>query len=435
MTGEPDIKGLDKFYDQGDKNSPQFFAGRQELISAIETTVDNLRDDIRRLPIAKVTSNQRTWLIQGAPGAGKTALQQYLSERWEADKDGPVVVSALLGELAERDKLTANIENSMLPKGEDQLRTERTVSRTAVVQAKFTASRTTSEPVPRSALNLAELQRLYQKPRMHWLRRLLPLGHRKVTEPWPIVLIIDEIQAMNSEAGEVLHDLHVGVAGLPVILLLAGLAWSQERLREAGISRFNTGKMSHVQTLAPLQPEEAAESVKLMLRAYHVSGKETEDIASWIAGMSDGWPQHLRHYMRALAGNLAAKQGNLDKVDRDWIKAEGDLKRQAYYVDRLESSSVGTYKSLLKDVAHFIGEKGCSYRELGDMLEGRHWERGTPSEDALPKNMESEEFIREMIRAGLIHKVDAEVIIPIPSFRKFMIERSRHREGVKQGSV
>ena len=131
VTVEPDIKGRDKFYDQGDKNSPQFFAGRRELISAIETTVDNLRDDIGRLLIAKVTSNQKTWLIQGAPGAGKTALQQYLSERWEADKDGSVVVNALLGELTDRDKLTAKIANSMLPKGEDQLRTEHTVSRTA----------------------------------------------------------------------------------------------------------------------------------------------------------------------------------------------------------------------------------------------------------------------------------------------------------------
>ena len=65
MTNEPDIKGLGKFYNQGDKNSPQFFAGRQELISVIETTVDNLRDDIEQLPIAEISSEQSTWLIQG----------------------------------------------------------------------------------------------------------------------------------------------------------------------------------------------------------------------------------------------------------------------------------------------------------------------------------------------------------------------------------
>ncbi len=431
MTNEPDIKGLEEFYTEGDKNSPQFFAGRRKLIAAIETTMDKLRNDVKRLPILDVHPKQQTWLIQGAPGAGKTALQWYLRDRWLADKDGPVVVNALLGDLADRDKLTATIANSILPQGEDQLRTERTVSHTAGVQTKVAASRTTSESIPRGALDLVDLQRLYQKPRMYWLRRLLPFNHRKVAKPRPVVLIIDEIQAMNSEAGEVLLDLHMGVRGLPVILLLAGLAWSLERLREAGISRFNIGKMSRLQTLALLQPEEAAESVKFMLQAYHVTGKETEEIASWIAGLSNGWPQHLRHYMRELAGELAAKDGNLSEVNRDWIKAEGDKKRQAYYVARLESTSVGTYKSLLKDVAHFIGEGGCGYRELGDMLESRQWERGTPSEDAMPKNMEPEEFIREMIRAGLIHKVDAEVIIPIPSFRKFMIERSRHRKGAK----
>ena len=67
---EPDIDGLEDFFRKGNKNSPRFFAGRRELISAIETTVNELSNDIRRLSIEEVRSEQRTWLIQGAPGAG-----------------------------------------------------------------------------------------------------------------------------------------------------------------------------------------------------------------------------------------------------------------------------------------------------------------------------------------------------------------------------
>ena len=425
MTHEPDIKGLEEFYTEGDKNSPQFFAGRQELISAIETTVDKLRNDVKRLPISEVHPKQQTWLVQGAPGAGKTALQWYLRDRWLADKDGPVVVNALLGDLADRDKLTASIANKILPKGEDQLRTERTVSHTAGVQAKLAASRTTSESIPRGALDLADLRRLYQKPRMHWFRRLLPFGRRKVAEPRPVVLIIDEIQAMNSETDEVLHDLHVGVAGLPVIPLLAGLAWSRERLREAGISRFNTGQMSHVQTLTPLQPEEAAESVKLMLRAYYVTAtdKEAEDIACWIAGLSDGWPQHLRHYMRALAGNLAANKGNLSALDRNWVQAEGDAKRQSYYLDRLQSLHIGTHTRLLVQVASTIGNEGCHYDKLVRLLRDKLWQRDLEHSEVMPEGMKPQEFIEELVQAGLIHRVVDEITIPIPSFRKFIMDR------------
>ncbi len=424
MTHEPDIKGLEEFFYKGDKNSTQFFAGREKLISAIETTVNELSNDIRQLSIEDVTSDQRTWLIQGAPGAGKTALQWYLRDRWLADKDGPVVVNALLGDLADRDKLAASIANKILPKGEDQLWTERTVSHTAGVQAKLDASRTTSESIPRGALDLADLRRLYQKPRMHWLRRLLPFGRRKVAEPRPVVLIIDEIQAMNSEAGEVLHDLHVGVAGLPVIPLLAGLAWSQERLREAGISRFNTGQMSHVQTLTPLQPEEAAESVKLMLRAYYVTAtdKEAEDIACWIAGLSDGWPQHLRHYMRALAGNLAANKGNLSELDRNWVQAEGDAKRQSYYLDRLQGTLVVEHSGVLAQVAKNIGNIGCRYKELVKMLDNHRWRKNSEPDEVMPENMEPRAFVQEMIRSGIAHKTGKQVTIPIPSFKRFLIE-------------
>ena len=134
------------------------------------------------------------------------------------------MVRALADDLEDRDELTASIANSILPKGADQLRTERTVSHTVGMQAKLTASRTTSESVPRGASDLVDLQQLYQKPSVHRLQRLLPFGRRKVAEPRPIVLMLNKTQAMEPEYDKVLQDLHVGVAGLPVIPLLAGLA-------------------------------------------------------------------------------------------------------------------------------------------------------------------------------------------------------------------
>ena len=422
MKHEPDIKGLEDFFHEGDKNSPRFFAGRREIISAIEETVDKLCKQIDQLPVSEVHPKQSTWLIQGAPGAGKTTLQWHLRDRWLANKGGPVVVEGVLGEMSDRHLLTTDIANAVMPKGAELLMASRTVSRSAGVEAKVTFSRTTSDSVQRGPLTLTDLRKLYRSSRFPWLRCFLSFGRRKTTKPRPVVLMLDEIQSMEPEADNLIRDLHAGIRGVPIVLLLAGLAWSRERLKEAGVSRFATDNIGHVQTLAPLQPEEAAESVKLMLEEHYVTGDETEDIASWIAGLSDGWPQHLHHYMRALAGELAAKGGNLSEVNRDWIQAEGDAKRQAYYLDRLQGARIIRRKGVLADVARFIGDDGCLYNELEDLLESRRWQCAIESADVMPKNMEPSEFIQEMIRSGIAHSMGARVTIPIPSFRRFLIE-------------
>ncbi len=422
MTREPDIKGLGEFFREGDKNSPRFFAGRQELVFAIEETVERLRDDIEKFPISEVHPNQSTWLIQGAPGAGKTTLQWYLRKRWAAEQNGPIVVDARLSQLSDQHELTVQIANAMLPGGADVLMAERTVTHSIGVDAKINASRTSTESTRRGPLELSDLLRLYHKPRLRWLRKLLPFGRRKSVKPRPIVLMLDEIQAMSAEADEVLHDLHVGIKGLPLIPLLAGLAWSQERLAQAGISRFSYSNLHHVQTLGPLRPEEAAESVKLMLKSYYVTGKETEEIADWVARLSDGWPQHLYHYMGALASELAAKRGNLSEINRDSVQAVGDSRRQSYYLARLQDKLVVEHTGVLAHVAKAIGDNGCRYKELVKILDNLSWQKSSEPDEVMPEGMKAREFIQEMIRSGIAHRIGKQVTIPIPSFRRFLIE-------------
>ena len=404
-----------------DKNSPRFFAGRQKLVSAIEGTVE--KHDIEKFPISEVHPNQSTWLIQGAPGAGKTTLQWYLRKRWAAEQNCPVVVDAKLSQLSDQHELTVQIANAMLPDGADLLMAERTVTHSVGVNAKINVSRMSTESTQPRPLKLRDLLRLYRQPRLHWLRKLLPFGRRKTVKPRPIVLMLDEIQAMSAEAGKVLHDLHVGIAGLPLIPLLAGLAWSQERLAQAGISRFSYGSLHHMQTLEPLRPEEAAESVKLMLKSYYVTGKETEEIADWVARLSDGWPQHLYHYMGALASELAASGGSLSEINRGSVQTVGDSRRQSYYLARLQNSNIGMLTRILADVAKLIGDKGCNYEELIKMLNGRRWQEDLEPADVMPEDMKPQEFVQEMTRVGLIHRVDDKIIIPIPSFRQYLINR------------
>ena len=403
MTREPNIKGLEDFFHEGDKYSHRFFAGRQELISAIERSVDSMRNDIERVSVAKVGSEQRTWLIQGSPGAGKTALQRHLRQRWQADKNGPIVVDWGSDKVLDEHLLATKLANAILPEGAELLM---------------------SYP---SALNgmltIYDLQKLYHNPRFPKLRRfLLPFARSKTAEPRPVVLMLDDIHAMNPKADILIHGLHIGTCGVPILPLLTGLSWSLRRLMDKGISRFAISTMNHVQTLEQLRPEEAAESVKLMLKEYYVTSNETEEIANWIAKLSDGWPQHLHYYMRALAGDLVTKGGNLSKVNRDGIQAEGDAKRKSYYLDRLKDTQVIRQTGLLAEVARFISDDGCDYSKLVYMLEGKRWQHGTNSADVMPKNMKPADFIQDLIRAGIVQINYTQVIIPIPSFRQFLIE-------------
>ena len=66
------------------------------------------------------------------------------------------------------------------------------------------------------------------------------------------------------------------------------------------------------------------------------------------------------------------------------------------------------------------------------MLKDKDGQQIQEYSEVLSEGMKPKEFIEELIQAGLIHRLVDEITIPIPSFRKFMIERSRHRKSAKK---
>ena len=97
MTADiPDLKGLRRFVAEGDRGTPACFAGRQAIIGAIARALDTVMDGARE----ERDVRSLTQLVQGAPGAGKTALLEEVALRlWAAetrrrpgDAQGPVPV-------------------------------------------------------------------------------------------------------------------------------------------------------------------------------------------------------------------------------------------------------------------------------------------------------------------------------------------------------
>ncbi len=429
MHREPSIP-LELFGRRSDKNEAVFFVGRQDLIAGIESTVAEIESRIRAATVnaglqpGMVLCNQETWLIQGAPGAGKSALLSHLQNLWRARENGPVVVRIEPTELRNESEVTRTIANCIIPNhGARILDSVSAVDGSLGFSMIIKGSGKVTDREQSSTLVLQDLAKLYSKGAATVFKRILKGGSVKPPELRPIVVMIDEVQMFTPEDVAVLFKLHNGAHGLPILAVLYGLAYSKAKLAAEKISRFATSSgQSHVQTLGPLETGEAAESVRAMLDGYRIKGRGHTDLPDRISEWCNDWPQHLFHYMVGLANQLKVNDRDLAGVDAAAVRSFGDRCRVQYYQDRLDVSPISKCTVLLAEVARTIGATGCDWADLEEMLENRVWKK-SKVRSTMPKNMEPTEFIETMVAAGMVHQVDTTVTMPIPSFRQYLIDR------------
>ena len=422
---------IEQYRNRSDKQKAIFFVGRTDIIAGIETTVADIESRIKAetsdtgLQPGKILTSQDTWLIQGAPGAGKSALLSHLESIWAAREGGPVTVRIDPNNLRNETVVTGIIADCILPDyGEELLNTVRTVEASAGVNALIQSGGKVIDSEQSSpGLALEHLSRLYSKKAAAVSKRVLKGSSLTLPQLRPIVVMIDEVQMFDPEDVALLRKLHNGTHGLPIVALLFGLAYSESMLAKARISRFAKSKqLSHVQTIAPLESGEAAESVRAMLNGYQIKGRHNSALPDKIDAWCDGWPQFLEHYMISLADQLSTHGLDLARIDESAVRSDGDANRVDYYSRRLGNSPISDSKQLLADVAQLIGPDGCERGEVLSLLSKRRW-----VEDeyltTMPESMQPADFVEAMIVAGVLHRKDTILTIPIPSFRKYLIER------------
>ncbi len=422
---------IEQYRNRSDKQKAIFFVGRRDIVAGIETTVADIESRIKAetsdtgLQPGKILTSQDTWLIQGAPGAGKSALLSHLESNWARREGGPVTVRIFPNNLRNETIVTGMIADCKIPNyGEEILNTVRTVEASAGVNTFIQAGgKVIDSEQSSSGLVLEHLARLYSKKAAAVSKRVLKGGSLTLPELRPIVVMIDEVQFFEPEDVPVLRKLHTGDHGLPILALLCGLAYSESMLAAARISRFaKTDDMSHVQTMAPLEAGEAAESVRAMLNGYQIKNRHNSDLPDKIDAWCDGWPQFLEHYMIPLTRQLSANGLDLAKIDESAVRSDGDENRVDYYSKRLGNSPISDGKKLLADVTQLIGPDGCERGEILNLLEDRRWVKGKYFTN-MPARMEPTEFIEAMIVAGVVHSKDTTLTIPIPPFRRYLINR------------
>lgn len=409
----PDLEALERFAALGDRRSSPFFAGRRAEME----TVERLCAEALAVARQGKAMEGATLLFQGAPGAGKTALFSEMSRRWargETVRGGaaPIAVAVFPGDLADESVVAAEIARAVDPETERAWR--ETETRDIAGQAgipglgRVGGSRrtATAPPVP----SLGELCRRF--PPSSWVR--------------PICLTVDEVQTVREAATDVLVKLHGGMAGLPVVPVLAGLGNAQDAVAECGLSRLESEAVCNMGALAP---GEAREAVETMFGTCHVDCSGAwENWPERLAERSEGWPQHLHNAMRALAAELVRAEGRLAGVEAGTVLERESAYRQRAYRARI-GPEMDRARRLVAAVFATLPEEGA----YGDRIEGEiEWRIDLDRQERpsgripawpVPDDMTPGQLFDRLVRSGALQRrEDGRYSCPIPSFRRFLID-------------
>ncbi len=144
---------------------------------------------------------------------------------------------------------------------------------------------------------------------------------------WNIVLLIDEAQQIHNlgpEKTSTLSSIHQGMLEPPILFAAFGLVGTQTALTKVGVPRPSADKKFALGKVADDDVTKACERAMRRFKPTH-----SAQLTQAITKRSCGWPQHVASYLIAVAEN--PKQGV------QAVLSKGDLRRDSYYGDRLES--------------------------------------------------------------------------------------------------
>ena len=372
-----------------DRGTAAFFHGRH----------DELRDFHSLLQDARAADGGGTFLIQGAPGVGKTALLNECGKHAEAEGWRVAYVSAFAmhdpGELAKYLDLPYAASITEHPEGgiEGGVLTGRT-SNGHGIQGQSVTIRGPA---------VAELIR----------GAAFPLG---------LVLILDEAQNLAKErqrGGDVepaisgiLDRIHNGLMGLPVVLLAGGLGTTRGVFAGFGVSRF-AGKNVH--QLGSLDRKSTESIVKDWLVHAGRASLESPHLAHWIEVLSDesfGWPQHIHTYAQTAAQWLFENDGEMTMRSLEYILDQARGERTQFY----EGRAYGFEQPHRTAFANLLQEKGKhAILEAEQVI------------SALESNLvrdKAERMYNDLVLKGVIAETpDGTYRVPIPSMHDWFVGR------------
>ncbi len=401
---------LEEFLRTSEGSAPPVFTGRTEILEDIKTAAAHAWMGTA----ASMHGHAKdTRILQGAPGAGKSALLAELAKQAppsarvlnlnSADITNPADILIPLARL-----VNPHAASSFLARYRQVRRVEGRVNVLGTgAGGQIATMQTHSEPQP----TLTAFR--------DWVRGLDP-GAGIIG---PIIIAIDEAQrfelGMMDPLAKILQGLHDNSTYLPLTLVLAGLSDTADRAAAMGLTRGLT-----VHTVGALSDDDVWSLMNDFGTHFGLDSSGCGEQLHRLAAPCEGWPRHLHFALQALSHAALIENGILARVDWCRIEEDAAASRTRYYrgqqspVMRMAVSLVAAVLRDLKSHHNRVDVINSLSHHARDSGSGIEWQ--------LPEGMTPCRFADHLIHQGVLQEMpDGILTSPIPSFRTYLVAAGR----------
>ncbi len=360
-----------------DRGPAKYFHGRQRILANFS----------RECVHAATHSAGTIFLVQGAPGAGKTALLAECAKRAQA-----------VGWRAARIDPDALWDPHALRKALGRWRKPAVTGKGRVGVPGVGTAEIATDQRPETTLDL--------------------LGRSRK----PLLLVLDEAQHLGDDpplaaetvatARRVLTRIHNGEVGRSVMLLAGGLGTSQTAFEKLGISRFEGDSLVNLGRLNP-------EAERAVLQDWLTKdGRAKGDVMPWIDAITKethGWPQHILAYVKPALVQLHKDNGHLTAPGLDTVLRDGTARRITYYEGRAAGFMLEQLRCLTQALADSTPDDRVSYSAIMETLT-RYYDKD-----------EANRVFHHALHKGLLEEHRGAFATPIPSMRDWLVSEYGNR--------
>ena len=369
-----------------DRGPAKYFHGRKEILS-------NFNELIERAVRAK---SGTIFLIQGAPGAGKSALM-YECER-RAKDSGWKVVRMPARAFWDPDKLRRTFGLGKVP--------QITGGETAISAGPFAKG---GIAFGKASPEIVDVLQSVKAPLLLKLDEAQTLGTTNAPPP-------DQAGTVT----EVLNAIHNGELDRPVILIAAGLGTTAKVFESLGISRFS-GKC--FVELGALSKESERAVIHDWLKKDGGARGDPEEWMHAIAQETHGWPHHILSYVEPATRHLRDYDGMMNADGLNTVLEAGRRFRSDYYERRVDDFHGDQIQCLAKSIAN----RPSGYPVLRrDIMSSLTKEYGAS---------EAEQLFQCFLEKGILGKRGVGYAIPIPSMHNWLENEYAHIQEMEMPST
>ena len=341
-----------------DRSSPVVFTGRDGEFALLERAVRSVQ----------LGGSGSTVVVKGVPGAGKTALMtEYASRLLAVDADAERPVIPVLLRPSDFDTPPATLLRSV----DESFKAFQASSAWATVlnrvgDAASLLGHAVFAACTRRSFN--EFKPSAQAPDSLPVALEEYVAFRFGGHASTFHFLVDEAQNLNDtpRARAYLDVLHGGVYGRSQATLACfGLANTDERLGELGLSRFAKG---HIRSIGMLSNEDAKRTVTETLETALAGHTFNEQRENWIGAIADvilaesaNFPHHLANGCHAFA-QMALDEGVADATPTEELRERCREYKREYYEARLKHWEEHTIA-----LAHVFGGQAEGWKAMGDI--------------------------------------------------------------------